>query len=77
MSARSFRNFAAGGETGRVCDKYLLRFDPPSVVIFSGASYAEFAAQTLERYLDADIRFIGSRNRADFPISLRPGNRAE
>jgi hypothetical protein len=31
-------------------------------VIFAGASYAEFAAQTLEHYLDADIRFIGLRN---------------
>jgi nitrogenase molybdenum-iron protein alpha/beta subunit len=49
-------------ETIRVCDKFLRRFDPPSVVIFAGASYAEFAAQTLEHYLDADIRFIGKRN---------------
>jgi nitrogenase molybdenum-iron protein alpha/beta subunit len=47
----------------RVCDKYLLRYDPPSVVIFAGFSYAEFAAHTLERYLDADIRCIGSRNK--------------
>jgi hypothetical protein len=46
----------------RACDKYLLRFDPPSIVIFSGFSYAEHAAGTLERYLDADIRCIGSRN---------------
>ncbi len=50
-------------ETARVCDKYLRRFDPPSVLIFAGASYAEFAAQVLEHYLDADIRFIGLRNR--------------
>ena len=49
-------------ETVRICDKFLMRFDPPSVVIFAGASYAEFAARTLERYLDADIRFIGTRN---------------
>lgn len=49
-------------ETARVCDKYLRRFDPPSVLIFAGASYAEFAAQALEHYLDADIRFIGMRN---------------
>ena len=46
----------------RACDKYLLRFDPPSVVIFAGFSYAMHAAGTLERYLDADIRCIGSRN---------------
>ena len=49
-------------ETIRICDKFLRRFDPPSVVIFAGASYAEFAAQCLEHYLDADIRFIGLRN---------------
>ncbi len=46
----------------RACDKYLLRFDPPSVVIFAGFSYAVHVAATLERYLDADIRCIGSRN---------------
>lgn len=49
-------------ETVRICDKFLRRFDPPSVMVFAGASYAEFAAQTLERYLDADIRFVGLRN---------------
>jgi nitrogenase molybdenum-iron protein alpha/beta subunit len=53
-------------ETVRICDKFLRRFDPPSVVIFAGASYAEFAAQVLEHFLDADIRFIGLRN-ADSP----------
>jgi nitrogenase molybdenum-iron protein alpha/beta subunit len=53
-------------ETVRICDKFLRRFDPPSVMIFSGASYAEFAAQTLEHYLDTDICFIGKRN-ADGP----------
>lgn len=46
----------------RACDKYLQRFDPPSAAIFAGASYAGFAADTLERYLDADIRCIGLRN---------------
>jgi nitrogenase molybdenum-iron protein alpha/beta subunit len=46
----------------RACDKFLLRFDPPSVVIFSGFSYALHVAETLERYLDADICCIGSRN---------------
>ena len=49
-------------EAVRVCDKYLRRFDPPSVVIFAGASYAEFAAQLLEKYLDAEILFLGLRN---------------
>lgn len=46
----------------RACDKYLLRFDPPSVAIFAGFSYSLHVAETLERYLDADIRCIGSRN---------------
>ncbi|MFA4875952.1 MAG: nitrogenase component 1 [Methanoregula sp.] len=46
----------------RVCDKYLQRFDPPSVLIAAGYSYASFAARTLSRYLDADIRCICSRN---------------
>ena len=46
----------------RVCDKYLQRYDPPSVVIAAGYAYALFAARTLERYLDADIRCICSRN---------------
>lgn len=49
-------------EIVRVCDKYLRRFDPPSVVIFAGASYAEFIARTLVQYLDADIRFMALRN---------------
>jgi nitrogenase molybdenum-iron protein alpha/beta subunit len=48
----------------RACDKYLQRFDPPSVTIFAGASYAEFAADVLEQYLDADIRGIGLRNQS-------------
>ena len=46
----------------RACDKYLRRFDPPQAVIFSGFSYAAFAAKTLEHYLDADILYIGARN---------------
>jgi nitrogenase molybdenum-iron protein alpha/beta subunit len=49
------------------CDKYLQRFDPPSVAIFAGASYAEFAAGTLLQYLDADICCIGLRNRMEIP----------
>ncbi len=46
----------------RVCDKFLRRQDPPSTVIFGGRSYALFAADSLHRYLDAEIRAIGSRN---------------
>lgn len=60
----------------RACDKYLLRFDPPSVVIFSGFSYALHVAETLERYLDADIRCIGSRNtpgQSKYPVEQVTG----
>jgi len=63
-------------EVSRVCDKFLRRFDPPSVVVFAGASYAEFAARTLEHYLDADIRFLGLRNTGGlsrYPSSLVTG----
>jgi nitrogenase molybdenum-iron protein alpha/beta subunit len=46
----------------KAADKYLKRFDPPSVAIFSTGSYSGFAAATLQQYLDADILFCGSRN---------------
>ncbi len=51
------------------CDKYLRRFYPPSVAIFAGASYAQFAAHFLERYLDADILVVGTRNE---PLASSP-----
>jgi nitrogenase molybdenum-iron protein alpha/beta subunit len=54
------------------CDKYLRRFDPPSAAIFAGASYAQFAADSLARYLDADVRFVGTRN-APVPFSCPSG----
>jgi nitrogenase molybdenum-iron protein alpha/beta subunit len=60
----------------RICDKFLRRFDPPSVAIFAGASYAEFAARALEQYLDADIRIIGLRNtksQSRYPSELVTG----
>jgi len=44
------------------CDKFLRRFDPPDVAIFSGESYGIFAADTLKRYLDAGILVVGTRN---------------
>jgi nitrogenase molybdenum-iron protein alpha/beta subunit len=46
----------------RACDKFLRRHNPPSTLVFGGASYALFAATTLHRYLDAEIIAIGSRN---------------
>jgi len=58
------------------CDKYLRRYDPPSVAIFAGASYAQFAAEALERYLDAEILFVGTRNEPPvlrYPAALVSG----
>jgi nitrogenase molybdenum-iron protein alpha/beta subunit len=57
----------------QACDKYLRRFDPPSVAIFSSFSYAAFAARTLDRYLDADIVCIGSRTgiKEDLPYPVK------
>jgi nitrogenase molybdenum-iron protein alpha/beta subunit len=46
----------------RACDKYLQRYDPPAAAIFAGSSYARFASEVLNRYLDAEICCIGSRN---------------
>lgn len=43
------------------CDRFLRRFDPPIVVVFGTPGYASFAAETLERYLDAEIAFVGTR----------------
>jgi nitrogenase molybdenum-iron protein alpha/beta subunit len=48
----------------QACDKYLRRFDPPRVAVFSGLSAALFAAGTLAKYLDAEIVCIGSRTEA-------------
>lgn len=48
----------------KACSKYLRRFDPPRVAIFSGRSYADFAAGMLKQYLDADIVHIAARNDA-------------
>ncbi|WP_440949324.1 nitrogenase component 1 [Methanosphaerula subterraneus] len=45
----------------RACDRYLLRFDPPTVAIFGGHAYAMAAAGMLERYLGADVAAIGVR----------------
>jgi nitrogenase molybdenum-iron protein alpha/beta subunit len=53
---------AAEDEITRVCDKYLRRYDPPSVGVFGGSAYACFVAELLESVLDASITCIGSRN---------------
>src|SRR5208337_1927224 len=44
------------------CDKFLRRYDPPGASVFAGAAYALFAADTLKRYLDAEILLVGTRN---------------
>lgn len=51
----------------KASDKYLKRFDPPSVAIFSTCSYSGYVAATLRHYLDADIVFCGSRNEPLLP----------
>jgi nitrogenase molybdenum-iron protein alpha/beta subunit len=51
----------------KAADKYLKRFNPPSVTIFSTCSYSGFAADTLRKYLDADIMFCGIRNESLMP----------
>ena len=53
------------------CDKYLRRFDPPDVAIFSNFSYAAFAARTLKKYLDAEILCIGSRTKPGRDLPFR------
>jgi nitrogenase molybdenum-iron protein alpha/beta subunit len=61
----------AGERIQRAADKYLKRFDPPTVAVFGGFSYANFAAGALKRYLDADILVVGSRNAtgpSPFPV---------
>jgi nitrogenase molybdenum-iron protein alpha/beta subunit len=55
----------------RACDKFLRRYDPPSTLVFGGASYAQFAATALHQYLDAEIITIGSRNgviQSSYPV---------
>ncbi|MFZ1128067.1 nitrogenase component 1 [Methanoregula sp.] len=52
------------------CDKFLRRYDPPGAAIFAGTAYALFAADTLKRYLDAEILLVGTRN--DPPLSAAP-----
>jgi len=44
------------------CEKFLMRHDPPVVAIFSGFSYADFAARMLKQYLDASVTVLGCRN---------------
>jgi nitrogenase molybdenum-iron protein alpha/beta subunit len=54
------------------CDRYMRRYDPPAVAIFSGCGYGLFIADMLNRYLDAEILCIGSRNTltpSGFPAS--------
>jgi nitrogenase molybdenum-iron protein alpha/beta subunit len=57
------------------CDKFLRRYDPPGVAIFAGAAYAIFAAETLKRYLDAQILVVGTRN--DSPARSNTDYRVE
>ncbi|TAJ44546.1 oxidoreductase [Methanofollis fontis] len=60
----------AGGRIERACDKYLSRSDPPSVAIFAEEAYAGYAADTLRRYLDAEIVVCAPRTGPDAVTSL-------
>ena len=62
-SARSSQRFPGQrkGSSGRPIS-ISKRFDPPRAAVFGGFAYATFAADTLKRYLDADIVLVGSRN---------------
>ncbi|MHC1626399.1 MAG: nitrogenase component 1 [Methanoculleaceae archaeon] len=55
----------------KVSDKYLRRFDPPSVAVIAGEGTARFIAGTLAWFFDADITAIISRT----PLT-RPAPRA-
>jgi nitrogenase molybdenum-iron protein alpha/beta subunit len=44
------------------CDKYMRRYEPPTVAVFGSFSYAVFAAGMIDRYLDGSICTIASRN---------------
>jgi len=58
----------------QACDKFLRRFDPPRVAVFSWASYAAYAADTLRSCLDAEIACIGTRTAPPpgFPFAAEP-----
>ncbi len=47
----------------QAANRFLRRFDPPSAAVFGEFSYAEYACRVLERYLDATVTVLGSRNR--------------
>lgn len=63
----------------QVCDKFLRRFDPPRVAVFSWASYAAYAADTLRSFLDAEICCIGTRTvpPPNFPFAAEPAEGLE
>ncbi|MBN2735049.1 MAG: oxalate:formate antiporter [Methanomicrobiaceae archaeon] len=51
-------------------EKFLRKYDPPRIAVFSTGSYTEFACEILKRYLDADIVCAGARNRE---VSIKDG----
>ena len=46
----------------KACDRFLRKNDPPATVIFATAGYAEYTADILQDYLDAEILYTGLRN---------------
>lgn len=51
---------------GKVCDKYLRKYDPPVVAIFGFSGYSCRVADILRRSLDAGIAAIGWRNEVGY-----------
>ena len=43
-------------------DRYLRRYDPPRVAVYSTHAYTEFACEMLTEYLDAEILHAAARN---------------
>lgn len=58
------------------CDRFLRRFDPPRALVFGTPGYATFVAETLVRYLDAEIPYVGTRSEpgiSRFPVGKVTG----
>jgi len=53
----------------RACDRFLRKNDPPATAIFATEGYAEYTAEILQDYLDAEILYAGIRN------TETPGNK--
>jgi nitrogenase molybdenum-iron protein alpha/beta subunit len=55
----------------KACDRFLRKNDPPGAAIFATKAYAEYTAEILQNYLDAEILYTGIRN-SPSPKDHRP-----